>query len=83
MEGRTFGVQSLRNGDRPVGGFALMAVILPEVLLSLLLKKRDYTQWPMGPITEDRPFPSQSLQRAGRRAVLGRKALQTLSWVSK
>jgi len=50
-------MQSLRNGDRPIGGFALMAVILPEVLLSLLLKKSDYTQRPMGTITEGWPFP--------------------------
>ena len=34
-----------------------MAVILPEVLLSLLLKKSDYTQRPMGTITEGWPFP--------------------------
>ena len=38
MEGRTFGMQSLRGSDHPVEG-AQKALVGPEVLLSLLPKK--------------------------------------------
>jgi len=43
MSGRTFGVQSLRWFGRPVVGVALWRWPGPEVLLSLLPGKVDYT----------------------------------------
>ena len=44
MCGRTFGMQSLRLIGRPLAGVARWRWPGPEVLLSLLLEKEDYTQ---------------------------------------
>ena len=81
--GRTFGMQSLRNGDRPTWGRRADGGGLAGGAAVALAEKTDYTQRQISDACRLPPACAVSLvQRAGRIAVLGRKALQTSSRVS-